>query len=279
MKKIHSNFLVISQFNRNLSWVPEYTDNYLIYDRSNDPNYELPATIDKNKVRKAPNLGYNSYDYFTYIIDNYENLPDVVIFAKAWTWPRHVTKEFFDRVMNNKTLTPLTDYRMHADRWPYGFFSPEGLVCELNTDIFLSHPDRPTKYVHGFNDFLRFCFKEPLIPRYRMFAPGGDYIVPKEHILKLPKVVYENLRLFMSHDKHAGETHIIERAMMILWTGNFELSENILKKLNVDFPGVPRYEQHKVPVSKKLYRILSAKVARILRAIAFRLETKSVDIK
>lgn len=195
MKKIRTNFLVISQFNRDLSWVPEYTDNYLIYDRSNDPAYKLHLSVDKSKVITSPNVGYNSYDYFRYIVDNYDNLPEVVIFAKSWSWPRHVSKEFFDRVMNNQHFTPLVDPKMHKDRWPYGFFSPEGLVCELNTDAFLV-PERPTKYVHGYNDFLRFCFKDPIIPRYRMFAPGGDYIVPRANILKLPKVFYENLKLF-----------------------------------------------------------------------------------
>ena len=228
MKKIKKNFLVISQYNRDLSWIPEYTDNYLIYDRSEKPLY--PDTIDTSKVIVSPNVGYNSYDYFRYIIDHYDNLPEVVIFAKAWTFPRHVKKEYFDRVMNNEYFTPLTDYTLHKDKWPYGFFSPDGLLCELNTDAFLG-PDRPTKYFHRYNDFLKFCFKDPLIPRYRMFAPGGDYIVPKANILKLPKVVYQNLLLFMSHDKHCGETHIIERTMIPLWSGSFELSEAILKPI------------------------------------------------
>jgi hypothetical protein len=162
---------------------------------------------------------------------------------------------------------------MHKDKWPYGFFSPDGLVCELNTDIFLNHPDRPTKYVHGYNDFLRFVFKDPLIPRYRMFAPGGDYIVPKANILKLPKVVYENLKLFMSHDKHAGETHIIERSMIQLWCGNFELSEQILKSLDESFPGVPRSAPEK---PRSLAMKARSAAARMLRKILFRLEAKSI---
>lgn len=278
-KKIKKNFLVISQFNRDLTWIPEFTDNYLIYDRSTDPNYKLPSSIDKKKVISSPNVGYNSYDYFRYIVDNYDNLPEVVIFAKAWTWPRHVSKEYFERVMNNEYFTPLTDYRMHQDRWPYGFFSPDGLLCELNTDIFLT-PDRPTRYVHGFNDFLRFCFKEPLIPRYRMFAPGGDYIVPRANILKLPKVFYENLKLFTSHDKHCGETHIIERAMPILWTGNFEISEDMLKPLDESFVGVPRH--YKDPHAQKVTSDLASKgmryvirrLIKLLNFVQFRLETK-----
>jgi hypothetical protein len=273
MKKIKKNFLVISQFNRDLSWIPEYTDNYLIYDRSPEPTY--PDTIDQSKVIRTPNVGYNSYDYFKFIVDHYDNLPDVTIFAKAWTWPRHVSKEYFERVMNNEYFTPLTDYKMHQDRWPLGFFSPDGLFCELNTDAFLT-PDRPTKYVHGYNDFLKFCFKDPLIPRYRMFAPGGDYIVPKANILKLPKVFYENLKLFTSHHHHCGETHIIERSMITLWCGNFEISENMLKPLSENFEGVPRYDKPLVPTSEKALKAFRRKAARFLERTATMLDAKSI---
>ncbi len=276
MKKIHSNFLVISQYNRDLSWIPEYTDNYFIYDRSPEPKY--PDTIDRKKVTTSPNVGYNSYDYCRFIIDNYDNLPEVVIFAKAWTWPRHLSKEKFDRVMNNKTFTPLTDHTMHKDKWPYGFFNPEGLFCELNTDIFLV-PERPTKYVHGFNDFLRFCYKNPVIPRYRMFAPGGDYIVPRENILKLPKVFYENLKLFMSHHHHCGETHIIERAMVTLWTSDFELNPNMLVKLDESFPGVPRTESHTPDFKIRILKNLQRKIIKGLKFVLFILESSLVNKK
>lgn len=283
MKKIRSNFLVISQYGRDISWVPEYTDNYYIYDRGPNPTY--PPNIDMKKVAISPNVGYNSYDYFTYIIDNYDNLPDVVIFAKAWTWPRHVTKERFDKVMNNAFFTPLTDFRMHGDRWPYGFISGDGLISELNTDIFLTHPDRPTRYVHGYNDFLRFVFKDAPIPRYRTFAPGGDYIVPKANILKVPKVVYENLRLFMSHDKHAGETHIIERASIQLWSADFEFTDEIQKPLPKDFAGVPRgYKDPACSIPHSPTKTILAKAVRRSRMLAtkalkralFLIETKTV---
>jgi hypothetical protein len=113
-------------------------------------------------------------------------------------------------------------------------------MCELNTDAFLG-PDRPTKYFHSYNDFLRFCFKDPVIPRYRIFAPGGDCIIPKTNILRMPKVVYQNLMLFTAHHQHCGETHIIERTMIPLFTGNFELSDEILKPVDEKtFKAVPK---------------------------------------
>ncbi len=229
--KINKNFLVVSNYNNDLRWVPEFTENYLIYDRSEKAN--LPDTIDISKVRKSPNVGYNSYDYFTFIIDHYDNLPDCTIFAKGWTFPRHVRKEHFLKVMNNECFTPIEDWKLHKPRFPIAFFSPEGGYCEVNNSWYLKH--WKTKYFKKYNDFLRYIYKDPVIPLFTRFAPGGDYIVPKANILKLPKVVYQNMRLFMSHCQEPGETHIIERAMHTLWTSNFELNPDALKLLDESF--------------------------------------------
>ncbi|MES2224754.1 MAG: DUF3431 domain-containing protein [Patescibacteria group bacterium] len=240
--KINKNFLVVSNYNNDLRWVPEYTDNYLIYDRSE--HAILPDTIDQSKVRRSPNVGYNSYDYFTFIIDHYDNLPDCTIFAKGWSFPRHVRKEYFDRVMNNECFTPMEDRKMHNPRFPISFFSPDGGYCEINNSWYLKH--WKTKYFTNYNDFLRYMYKDPVIPLFTRFAPGGDYIVPKANILKLPKVVYENMRLFMSHCQEPGETHLIERAMYTLWMSNFELHPGALEKISEHFSIPPRSVMQKI---------------------------------
>ena len=34
------------------------------------------------------------------------------------------------------------------------------------------------KYFKNYNDFLRFCFKDPILPKYVRFPPGGNFVVP-----------------------------------------------------------------------------------------------------
>ncbi|MFA6587801.1 MAG: DUF3431 domain-containing protein [Patescibacteria group bacterium] len=229
--KIKNNFLVISNYHNDLSWVPEYTENYLIYDKTSISVH--PPKLNSQKVKKSPNVGYNLYDYFDYIIDHYENLPDCIIFTKGNVFPRHVTKEYFDRIINNDFFTPIEDYRMHKEKWPICFFASDGGFCELNNDWYLNYHE--TKYFYHYNDFLQFCFKNPVLPRYIRFAPGGNYIVPKENILKLPKIFYENLRTFVSHTQLPGEAHIIERALYTLWTCNFEINTTMLRPADSNF--------------------------------------------
>ena len=71
--KIKNTFLMVSNYNADISWILDYTDNYIIYDRSDTDEWIKP--FEQKKVIKVPNIGWDIYDKFTYIIDNYDNLP------------------------------------------------------------------------------------------------------------------------------------------------------------------------------------------------------------
>lgn len=247
MKKINKNFLVISNYNNDLSWIPEYTDNYLVYNKRNDM-VPIPNTIDSKKILPGSICGYNSYEYFKYIIENYENLPECVIFAKGWTFPRHIRKERFDKIMNNDYFTPIEDWETYETNFPVSFISSDGGLCEINDSWYFKR--LKYKYFNNYNDFLRFIYKNPVLPLYIRFSPGGDCIVPRENILKIPKIVYQNLMLFMSHCREPAETHMIERTIFTLWTSNFEFSSEILKPLDESFRHLNKRPEK---ISRKIY--------------------------
>jgi len=237
------NFLCISSFNNNLDWLKEYPNPHLIYDKvwnggilGNEilPPSNLKQTYpDFNIINASPN-GYNINDYMTFIIDHYDNLPDVTAFIKGNTFPRHLSKESFDRIINNKTFTPIEDWRAHDPNQQslldgYAMISCEGGFMEINNSYHLNNPNHPVKYFNNYNNFLRFCFKNPALPRYLRFPPGGNFVVPKEYILKYDKVFYQNLRTFVSHHRVSGESHMLERALFTIWACNFEVTDSMKK--------------------------------------------------
>ena len=240
-KKITENFLVISQHNNDLSWVPRYTDNYVIYDSSTSPIYP-PKLLKKHVVRSTqPENAIR--DYISYIIDHYEKLPKRVIFATGNLIPRYISREFFDRVLNNAFFTPLEDFKKYKEDWPNSYISPDGGFCEINTSWYLNLNEYyPTKYFHTYNHFLEFLFKDAVIPRYIRFAPGANYIVPRENILKYPKVFYQNLLTFVSHSDSAtpGEAQIIERALYTIWNCNYKINDAMLQAIGDDFVAKPK---------------------------------------
>ncbi len=226
-----TNFLVISNYNSDLTWLKELPNDYVVYDRS---DATLPD--DTLKIIKSDNsTGYNLHDYLTYIIDNYEKLPDVVTFCTGNIFPRCLTRKRFMELMNNKFFTALYDWTYEQQAaMPQCMFSSDGIWSQLNNGSGL--PDasaNPLKYLHTYDDLLFFCFRNPLIPKYITFAPGGNYVVPRENILKYSPVFYQNLRTLMSHCAHSGESHIIEMALHTIWMGNFEVTEEANTPIDV----------------------------------------------
>jgi hypothetical protein len=240
------NFLCISNYNNDLDWLREYPNPHLIYDKTwnggvldNDNSGELPPTnlrelYPEYNITNASSNGYNISDYMDFIIDHYDNLPEVTAFIKGNIFPRHLSKETFDRIINNKTFTPIEDWRAHDPNQGslisgYAMISCDGGFMETNDSWYLNHPKHPTKYFRNYNDFLRFCFKDPVIPKYLRFPPGGNFVVPKEYILKYEKVFYQNLKTFTDHSRVSGEGQMIERALHTIWTCNFEVADSMKK--------------------------------------------------
>jgi hypothetical protein len=217
------NFLCISNHNNDLSWVKKYPNPYIIYDRSDNDS----LVEDLNYI-KSPNVGYNIYDICTFIIDNYNQLPEYTTFCKGNVFPRHVTIETFEKLMNNKFFTPIFDYKLHEPYMPICMFSSDGNFSEINNSWYMKE-GKPSKYFKNYNDFLNFIFINPFIPNYNTFAPGGNYVVPKNMILKYNIEFYKNLRTFVSHDSFSSESHIIERALYTIWLCNFEVNDNMKK--------------------------------------------------
>lgn len=187
-----------------MSWTKDYPGEYTIYDRSEIP-MEGSITV--------PNIGSDIYDKFSFIIDNYDNLPDIAIYSKANIF-KYITPEEFDQIKDNKTFTPILtkNHKVYNDAKgePVCFYDTQGMFNEINNFWYL-YP-HPAKFAPLIIDFFK--MKERM---YNAFAPGSNYILPKENILKHPKEVYENLRSYLAWDVYPGDAQLIERNLFYLW--------------------------------------------------------------
>ena len=122
------NFFCISNYNNNLDWVKDYP-NHIIYDKTWDASLLENASYPFEVVdlyKKYPNYnivkssinGYNIYDYLTYIIDHYDDLPNIIVFCKGNTFPRHVSEEKFRQLVKLKCFTPIEDWKAHDPNQP-----------------------------------------------------------------------------------------------------------------------------------------------------------------
>lgn len=184
---------VINSYNGNTDWIKDYTDEVVFYDK------------------KDLNVGYNIWDYMDWIVNNYDNLPDVVLFGKDNMLERHITKEEFDKVVNSKTFTPLLTQNHKVDGNIAMYI--DGVYYEKNTYWYLY--SYPSKYYKDYATFAK-DFDLPH-PPYLPFSPGACYIVPRENILKHSKDFYARLKELVSWHQTPAEAHLIERSLYNIW--------------------------------------------------------------
>jgi len=211
------------------SWMNKYTDNYIVYDRFHRDNWK-----GKDKIIKQKNVGQNVYDIFDFIINNYENLPPATIFCRSCLFfPKGRTPPLsngnynehdFMKVCNNKTFTELHDYGAEVHTTHASKLDSDGFgYLEINNSWYTNHIK--TKYFNNLNVFLSDLYVNPVLPSYIRFAPGVNYLIPRQNILKYSKKFYEHIRDILSWDVVVGEAHIIERCMYTIFTSDWEVNE------------------------------------------------------
>jgi hypothetical protein len=184
----------MNDYHNNREWVNKYTKNAIFYDK------------------KDKNVGSNIYDYMSYIVDNYDRLPELMLFGKTNMLERHITPEEFEEVKDNKTFTPLLTSN-HVVYEPICWYE-DGIYCETNDYWYLL--EHPTKTIASRDEMIKMLGMNDR--KYNKFAPGACYIVPKANVLKHSKEFY--IRLRDACDWHAtpGEAYLIERSLFYIWS-------------------------------------------------------------
>lgn len=189
---------IISRYNHDISYLPEYTDDYILYDRSLEP-FDTAIVVS--------NLGSDISDKFKFIIDNYDNLPDVAVYTKANIF-KYISAYEFNQVKDNTTFTPLLT-KHHKTYLPVCYYK-DGIYYEINNYWYLNA--YPAKYAKEIIEIFKMDERE-----YNAFAPGSNYILPKENILKHPKEFYEQLKSYLDWDVYPGDAQLMERNLYYLW--------------------------------------------------------------
>lgn len=191
---------VISNYNNDLSWITQYTSDYVIYNQGE-------PIADKNAIQ-VEHIGTDIYDKLSFIIDNYHNLPEVVCMVKGNFLTRFITPEEFEKIKDNQVFTPILTQH-HKVYEPICRYK-DGLYEEINNYWYLSsHPaNYPREIIQLFNMDKR---------EYNQFAPGSSYILPKENILQHPKSLYEELRKYVAWAVYPGDAQLLERNLYYLW--------------------------------------------------------------
>lgn len=199
---------IISRYNHDISWLKGYTDNFVMYDRSDSvPQIETAISV--------RNVGSDIFDKFTFIIDNYDDLPEVAVYTKANLF-KYISKEEFDLVKDAKFFTPLLtqNHKTYSDDRGEVCFYKDGIYWERN-DLWYLNTHKPKSF-NAVQELMGLLGTWNM--KYVPFAPGSNYILTKKNILKHLKEHYIKLRSFIDWDVYPGECQILERGLYTLWS-------------------------------------------------------------
>lgn len=203
---------VLVNFNFTPAWLLTSGLDYLIYDRSDSKDFL--KDFDQSKIVYEENIGQVDFAKLSYLIENYDILPDVFLWGKTNLF-KYITEEEYEKVAKNKHFTPLLTmgHKTYSDA--------EGVVCEYKNDMYWERADSwffgvfQSKCVSSWGEWCK-MFGLPITP-YIPFAPGGNYILTKEVVHKYPKEFYVKLRDTLPYAREPVEAQCAERSYYLLW--------------------------------------------------------------
>ena len=257
-----NNFFVIHNFNTIPTELIGLCEEYLIYDCSSNQDIKHKLHAMNLNIKDVENTGHNITSYFSFFDEYYDKLPDVICLLKGNMIGRHCSKEFFEKIYDNKSFTFIYDEKQYWDKFSkYNndkqkneigntFLAMENVYVEKNDSWYVNSENHPKKYFNDVDDLLRFIYKNPMIPQYCMFSPGACFIVRKEQVLRHSREFYRNLNKIMNYGMSPGfpsEAHQIERILPIIFTSLCEENEwmNNEEAFEKKLPECSAYIQYK----------------------------------
>jgi hypothetical protein len=198
---------IVQRYDEDISWVKDYTSNYLIINKG--------KPLEGEKIIQTDN---NGKSMLRYLWQYYDELPELMAFLQGEPF-EHCKKEVFNILIYNSWFTPL-----ESIDWPESISYKKDAVggfIEINN----SSVTYEGKY-KNFDEFMGHYFKNYTHIDWVRFAPGEQYIIEKHRALFYPREFWKALDNEMPiwlWPLPVG--HFIERALWTIFQCNLELRE------------------------------------------------------
>jgi hypothetical protein len=150
-----------------------------------------------------------------------QELPETMVLLKGNIIGRHLSREYFERVIGNRHYTFLyEDANYKPDQVVSSLLYESGFL-ELNNSWYANA--KVHRYFSNYNQLLKFIFVDPIIPRWILFSPGGCYILPRSQIERYPIALFQTLNFLGSYRYFPSEAYFIERLMHTIFTANYAI--------------------------------------------------------
>ena len=199
--------IVVSRYNEDISWILPLKHYCIFINKGELLNIENEIQLE--------NIGRESHSYLWFIINNYENLPNIVAFTQGNIKDhieidnlKYLENMIKDAVVYNKSMPNAlhnykTNKKMNGELGPTWNYKDNEWYLKSN-------------YVNNQPQFFVDWFIKNINPEYpyptMYFYMNGIFAVKRELILKNSKEYYEKLIKSVDHHIDPAEGHFLERS-------------------------------------------------------------------
>ncbi len=204
---------ILVNYNFTPTWLLESDLDWHIYDRSESK--EWLKDFPQERITYTENVGNVDFDKLCYLVDMYDDLPEVFLWGKTNLFPRFISEEEYNKVKDSKEFTPLLTqgHKTYSDNLGPVCHYSGGLYLERNNNWYASQ--FPSRYFETFGDFAQEFNIEN--PSYIPFAPGGNYLLTRERVHRYSRDYYEKMASLLPYATLPLEAQFCERAYYLMW--------------------------------------------------------------
>jgi hypothetical protein len=198
---------IVARYNEDISWTDSLSPDRIIYNKG-DPS--TLSTAQPSEVTTLPNMGRESHTYLTYIIENYDNLPDVCVFTQGniadhcGSNDANILRVLAAEASDGSVPAGLSRYRLYRA-------TPTDEIWgrTWNRNFNFSNYKKNT-----FEDFWQWFERNiaPQFPNPIYVYPNGIFAVTKARILSHTKDYYKQILDELSWHIDPIDGHFAERS-------------------------------------------------------------------
>lgn len=181
----------------------------IVYDRSDDG---VERKFDANVI-KTPNRGNVDLDKLNFLIDHYDDMPEVFFWGKSNIF-KYVTEAYLAEAVELGEFAPLLkfDHKTYSDKYGVVCYYQDEMYHEVNTSWYFHEMD------YRFPSYAAWAQHLNLpSPRYLPFNPGGNFILTKERVHRYGADFYQEMANTLNYSQLPAEAHAAERTYFSLW--------------------------------------------------------------
>lgn len=202
--------IVVARYTENIEWLNSEKSNCIIYNKGNKLNIDNEILLE--------NVGRESESYLQYIITNYDNLPDVVVFTQA----RISDHKGFDDI---NYLINIKNEALNYSK-SNNFFIHNDVGCDSDWDKEWNLRGNCYYLKDNYKNnnpitFYQWWFKTNIYVNYPnpiAFYPNAIFAVKKEYIINKSIEYYKRLILEVNHHIDPTEGHFLERSWYYIFS-------------------------------------------------------------